>query len=233
MMSYLTAKLLEIYQVDGEIAGILDLPRSVWPEPGQYLPAQRHSAELQVLTTPLFRMLGEIDRLCVGPLPAEWTPGDMLDLLSPHGHGFQVPSFANRIGLAALGVSSSRLLPLIPTALENGASVALFCDTPLPIGLRNRIPSVVEIAPLTALYENLTWPDYLAMDLTLESLPRLREQFGTASLPFEGQVLARTAMPCHGIGKCGVCSVKTSKGWRLACEEGPVFPLGEVLNVAG
>ncbi len=229
----LTIKLLEVFKLGDELAGVIDLPRSAWPEPGQYLPAQRASGALEILTTSLFRVSGEIDRLCVGSLPADWSPGDMLNLLPPHGHGFQVPPSAHRIGLVTLSVSPSRLLPLIPPALASGASVALFCDSQLPPDLPNRIPSAVEITPFTSLTDDLTWPDFLAVDLPLESLPRLREVLETEHLPFEGQALIRTAMPCHGIGQCGVCSVQTSKGWRLTCEDGPVFPLKEVLHVAG
>lgn len=232
-MPALTAKLVEVFQLGDELVGVLDLPRSAWPEPGQYLPSQRFSGEPEILTTSLFRVLGETDRLCIGSLPVGWAPGDMLVILRPHGHGFQIPQSANRIGLAVLEVSPSRLLPLITPALESGASVALFCNSQLSPDLRSRIPSAVEIAPFTSLTDDLTWPDFLAVDLPLESLPRLREALGSEPLPFEGQALIRTAMPCHGVGKCGVCSVQTAKGWRLACEDGPVFPLEEVLHVAG
>ena len=232
-MPALTAKLLEVFKLGDELAGVIDLPRSAWPEPGQYLPAQRASGTPEILTTSLFRVLGEIDRLCVGSLPADWSPGDTLDILSPHGHGFEISPSAHRIGLVTLGVAPSRLLPLIPPALASGASVALFCDSQLPPDLPNRIPSAVEIAPFTSLSDDLTWPDFLAVDLPLERLSRLREVLETERLPFEGQVLIRTTMPCHGVGKCGVCSVQTGKGWRLACEDGPVFPLEEVLHVAG
>ncbi len=232
-MPALTTKLVEIFRLGDELAGILDLPPSAWPEPGQYLPAQRNSNEPEVLTSPLFCVLGETDRLCVGPLPVGWSPGDMLSVLPPHGHGFQIPPSASRIGLVTRDVSPARLLPLITPALKNGASVALFCDSQLPSDLRSRIPSAVEIAPFTSLTEDLTWPDFLAMDLPIESLPHLSKVLGMEHLPFEGQALIRTEMPCHGVGNCGVCAVKTTKGWRLACQDGPVFPLEEVLHVAG
>lgn len=232
-MPALNAKLIEVFQLGDEFGGVLDLPESAWPEPGQYIPSQRQSADPEVLTTPLFRFPGEADRLSVGPLPAGWLPGLVLDILPPHGHGFVIPISTHRIGLMVLDGSPSRLLPLIPPALEKRAAVALFCDEPLPRDLRDRIPSAVEIAPLSALTDDLTWPDFLAVDLPRESLTRLREVFGTTHLPFKGQALIKTAMPCHGLGKCGVCAVKTSRGWKLACEDGPVFALEEVLHVAG
>ena len=44
-----------------------------------------------------------------------------------------------------------------------------------------------------------------------------------------GEVLVVTPMPCGGRAQCGVCTVATAKGAKLACEEGPVFPLAEIL----
>ena len=117
--------------------------------------------------------------------------------------------------------------------MAQNATVTLFCDPQPSPGILSRIPSVVEIAPLSALADNLDWPDWLAADLHRDSLPRLAETLSEEKLPFEGQVLVRTEMPCHGLGQCGVCGVETRHGTKLACVDGPVFDLNEVLHVAG
>ena len=65
------------------------------------------------------------------------------------------------------------------------------------------------------------WPDFMAIDLPLESLPALRTTLGVAGggrLPFPTQVLVTTPMPCAGLAKCGVCAVPAYRGSRLACE---------------
>ena len=231
-MPDLTAKLIEIYQLGDEIAGVLDLPQELWPAPGQYLPAQRLSAEREILPTHLFQVIGNNAGLSIAPLPADWMPSDTLGLLNPRGHGFSLPETARRVALLALGVSPARLLTLAAPALAQDAAVALFCDPVPQADLLSRVPAIIEASPLSTFQDDLDWPDFLAVDLPLEELPRLDDMLLGVPLGFEGQALIRAAMPCHGLGECGVCSVKTRHGWRLACLDGPVFPLSEALNVA-
>jgi dihydroorotate dehydrogenase electron transfer subunit len=40
-------------------------------------------------------------------------------------------------------------------------------------------------------------------------------------------VLLTPPMPC-GTGACQACAVQTRRGWKLACREGPLFPLAEL-----
>ncbi len=231
-MDVLKGRLVEVLQLGGERAGILRLPKAHWPLPGQYLPCQKTSTDSSILPIHLFRIFGPKNDLLVQPLPADWRPGDTLTLLSPQGHGFSLPSDARRVGLLALGVSPLRLLALTETALTQDAALTLFCDpTPAPNVLQ-RIPPQVEISSPEDLQENLDWPDYLAVDIERDNLDALSTLFGEAKLDFTGEVLIRTPMPCRGLGECGVCAVETKKGWRLACVDGPVFPLAEVLHVA-
>lgn len=232
-MAATTAKLIEVFQSGQERSGVLDLPSSQWPQAGQYLPCQRDDDSTQPLPINLFRVIGPESGLSVSPLPENWFPGDQLILLPPHGNGFTIPESARRVGLLAFEVPPLRLLPLIKPALSQNASLTLFVDPQKDKDILNWIPSVVEIVPISAFVENASWPDYLAVDLPLEKLNDLSAIFGNAKLTFSCQVLLRSPMPCHGLGECGVCSVKTQHGWRLACKDGPVFPLAEVINVAG
>ena len=232
-MPELTAKLVEIFSLGGSRTGILDLPRSAWPSPGQYLPAQTLGNFFEILPTHLFRIGTETERLALAPIPVSWQPGDLLSLLPPQGHGFILPGNARRVALAANGVDPGRLLPLVPLALAQDATVTLFCDPQPSPDILHQIPSVVEIAPLAALLNELDWPEYLAVDLPREYLPQLDRMLQLDPLPFTGQVLVRTDMPCHGLAECGVCAVETRRGMKLACSDGPVFDLNEVLHVAG
>lgn len=228
-----TAKWVEVFSLGESRAGVLDLPRSAWPKPGQYLPAQSlTTATPTILPTHLFNVSTDPARLALAPLPANWQPGDVVAYLPPQGRGFRLPPTARRVALCALGAAPIRLFPLIAQALSQDAAVTLFCDPQPTTDVLHWIPSVVEIAPLAALTENLTWPDYLAADLRRDSLPKLAEILTEDKLPFEAQALVRTAMPCHGVGECGVCAVETRHGTKLACVGGPVFDLAEVLHVA-
>ena len=225
-------KLLEISQIGQEQAGILDLPQKYWPEPGQYLPCQRLDGPPEVLTTHLFRVFGFDNALALGPLPSDWFPGDSIDVLPPKGQGFELPDTAQRVGLLALDVSPARILTLAKPALAMNASVALFCDPSPTADIFDHIPLAVEVATVSALHENLDWPDFLAVDLERNSLASLSTILGEKGDHIDGQVLVHTPMPCRGLGECGVCAVRTKQGWRLACTDGPVFPLKELLNVA-
>ncbi len=224
--------LLEIAHLGTATAGVLDIPTQFWPGPGQYLPCQRDADPLNILPINLFRVLGLDDRLYLAPLPEHWLPGDNIRHLPPQGYGFSLPPTARRIGLLVFGVSPLRLLTLIKPALAQNAALVLFWDAHPTTDILHLLPTMVEVAPTTSLAENFDWLDYLAIDLDLVNLPQLDALFGTQNLTFEGQVLLHTPMPCRGIGECGVCAVKTRHGWKLACVDGPVFDLQEVLHVA-
>lgn len=232
-MTYVKANLLEIFQQGSEISGVLDLPEKYWPRPGQYLPCQRVHTELDSLPINLFRVLGDPDQLTVGPFPVGWQPGERLACTPPQGHGFDLPGFARRVGLIPFQVTPVRLLSLVGAALGQGAEVAMFYDFDPHDNLLDRMPSQVEVLPLASLLENLAWTDYLAIDLETSSLVQFSDLFSMRDNQLTGEVLIRTAMPCRGLGECGVCAIKTRRGWRLACVDGPVFPVREVLHVAG
>jgi len=210
----------------GDSAAWIACPPGAVPGAGRYLLAVDGEA---VLPHPLF--LSEIAQdgfLAASGVPANWAPGTLLRLRGPLGQGFSVPEAARRLALAALGLTSARLLPLADLALRRGVSVALFCDgSPPPL------PAAVEINPLNALPEALSWADFLALDLPLEMLPGLRASLGLdhlARLSCPGQVLVFGPMPCGGLADCGVCAVPVRRGYLLACKDGPVVDLKELLE---
>ncbi len=232
-MAFITARLLEILQMGEGVAGIFDLSKSSLPSPGQFVPAQRLTDEAQVLTEPLFRVIGVNERPALGPIPDRWGPGDRIVCLPPQGSGFALPTTARRVGLLSLDGDPIRILPLVQPALAQGAAVALFFQDKPYTRILDAVPASVEINPLSGLEENLSWPDFLAVEVDHGKLKNLLSLLGTNGPGVEGQVLIRTPMPCHGIGACGACAVKTRQGWRQVCTEGPVFPLEELLHVAG
>ncbi len=126
------------------------------------------------------------------------------------------------------GDGLARLQPLLTDALEKGAAVALFTDN-APPGL----PSAVEVNPLETLNEALAWADYLALDLPASELPglarRLGVERGLRHLPCPAQALVGLPLPCGGLADCGACAVETRRGWKLACQDGPVFDLIDLL----
>jgi hypothetical protein len=113
------------------------------------------------------------------------------------------------------------------SALEQNASVALVSELDVP-----NLPPEVEMRPLSALAEVVHWADYVALDMPHESLPWLREKLGIgeqAKVMFEAQALVITPMPCGGMAECGVCAVRVRRGWKMACKDGPVFDLDDLI----
>lgn len=199
------------------------------PAPGQYLLACLPGSD-DPLPAPVFSAGSTPDGfLAAPPLPANWTPGMQLLLRGPLGHGFSLPSSARRVVLVALEQSSpARLLGLLSRALEQTAAVVL-ASKAIPANL----PAEVEVQPLANLPEIVRWADYLAVDALRAQLPGLSACLGLsgqARLPCEAQVLVFTPMPCGALADCGVCAVPIRRGHLLACKDGPVFSLAELLQ---
>ena len=222
-----TGELVELYLEGGSTGGRLLCPQNLIPAPGQYLLAQVPTSD-PLLPVPVFNA-GPVPGgfLVAPPVPQGWQPGTSLSLHGPLGRGFSLPASARRVALVPLGDTFARLKPLLPVALEQDASVTLISDLDLP-----DLPPEVEVQPVSMLAEITKWADYLAIDLPCGSLPGLREMLGftgRAQVAFNAQALVVTPMPCGGLAECGVCAVKARGGWKMACKDGPVFSLKELL----
>lgn len=197
------------------------------PEPGQYLMGWAPDDADAPLAVPLFPAgLGESGFLAAPPVPLTWEPSTQLELSGPFGHGFELPQTARRLALGALGTSITCLQPLIERALARQMAVTLYADCWLP-----SLPSALEIYPLAALPEALTWADLLALDTDRQRLPELRRLLGIepgSGLPCPIQALVHTPLTCAGVAECGACAVPGRKHWKLACIHGPVFDLASL-----
>jgi dihydroorotate dehydrogenase electron transfer subunit len=207
----------------------IECHKAAIPAAGRYVMAWSPEDSDAPLATPLFAARIEAGGFQAAPaIPGAWEPGTTLQLRGPLGKGFTPPANLRRLALASLDESMSRLQPLMQTALEQGAAVALFTDHALP-----SLPSAVEANPLEALRDALTWADYLALDLPFSTLPALSHLLGpertARALPCQAQALVHLPMPCGGLADCGACAVETRGGWKVACEDGPVFDLIDLL----
>ncbi len=211
----------------GEAAAHIVCSNQEIPGPGRYLLAHDPTHPDQILATPLFLSHLTADGFfSAPPVPQNWMPGTTLILQGILGHGYRIPSNVRRLALIAFGNTLSRLLPLTDHTLQRGGEVVIFTSAPLP-----RLPSVVEVHPLSVIPEAIVWADFLAIDLDPETLPDLRDHLGMAPgerLPCPAQALLRTSMPCGGLADCGVCSVASKRGWKLTCKDGPVFDLDKL-----
>lgn len=215
----------EVYFSPGGTQARITCPARLVPAPGQYLQATSQDA---ILSTALFLAGSAQDGfISAPPLPENWTPGTSLSLWGPLGHGFQLPANLQRLGLIAVSGLFARLAPLMELALAQETAVTLFTDHP-----PGQLSAALEVYPLGEYPALAAWPDFLVVDLILEDLPRLHSILG---LPADGrplcpgQALVHTTMPCAGLADCGVCAVEIRRGWKLACKDGPVFDLRDIL----
>jgi hypothetical protein len=209
---------------DGSLGAWIACPVGAIPDPGQYLLATDQEA---VLATPLFASEStSVGFLAAPPIPRIWAPGSMLQLRGPLGHGFNPPETVKRLALVALGDTISRLMHVAMQLLRKDAEIALFTDAP-----SGPLPTAIEVNPLHTLPDSLSWPDFLALDLPVESLPNLRQIFGLAGeerLSCPAQSLILSSMPCASLADCSICAVRGRRSWKLACKDGPVFNLNEL-----
>jgi hypothetical protein len=227
-VGYYTGRVSEIrLEVSGQWEIYLICPGKAIPSPGQYLLASDPTNRTVALGTPLFISEEIAHGFWANPLhPVSWGLGTSLDLIGPFGHGFTLPRNVQRLGLVAIGETIARIKPIITSLVNAQTSVTLFTDLTLP-----RLPEAVEISPLVSLKMALDWPDFLVLDVPLSQLNELRDVFGLGDevrLPCPAQVLITTPVPCAGMARCGACAVQTRRGWRLVCEDGPVFELSSL-----
>ena len=207
----------------------IECPKAAIPAPGRYVMAWSPEDADAPLATPLFAARIEAGGFqAAAPIPDAWEPGARLDLRGPLGKGFTPPANLRRLALASLDENLAHLLPLMQHALEQEAAVALFTDQAL-----TNLPSAVEANPLEVLQEALTWADYLAVDLPPQAIPELSRLLEVkrvgGALPCPAQALVHQIMPCGALAGCGACAVETRLGWKLACNDGPVFDLIDLL----
>jgi dihydroorotate dehydrogenase electron transfer subunit len=215
--------------VEGKKTVHMACPDKLRPAPGQYLLAHAPSDPDALLATVLFpTALHPGGFIAAPPIPATWALGTPLHLSGPFGKGFRLPTHIRNLALVTLGETVSRLLPLLPLA----DNPALFTASPFHL-FSSSLPLALEINPLSDLPAALRWADYLVLDLPLERLPDLPKILGLSSerfVPCPAQVLVHTPMPCGGLADCGVCAVGDARRYALACKEGPVFDLREVMK---
>ncbi|MEN4011269.1 MAG: hypothetical protein AB1453_08225 [Chloroflexota bacterium] len=207
----------------GSGEGLLRLSEADQPviQPGQFCLAWRKTGD-EILPVVLFPSLDRAGGQCLcGDLPDSWRPGDSVYLKGALGRGFDLPKNTRRAGFLAVGVSFSRLVPVVLAAVGQGCEVVCCGDTG-----GYRLPAEVEILPVSQSGVLLDWADYLALDGSHTSLAELAVGIWKNTQirsTLKTEALLRTTMACGGVADCGVCALPIKRGWALACKDGPVF----------
>lgn len=171
--------------------------------------------------------------------------GDLLNLIGPLGHGFDLPRRGQHVLLVAetaadvgplLGLAESALACAAEVVLATGAThaAAVFPAQQLPAAVELQVAtadgSLGRRGDVASLLPHLVaWADRVYA----VGLPGLYRALQQASRPprAAGSVqvlLADIAMAC-GVGACQACTIETPAGLRQVCNDGPVFAVDEIL----
>lgn len=189
--------------------------------PGQYVTAIALESD-EILPSMLFPLDWDENGILL-PVPerVNWQVGNSLKLHAPLGNGFKLPLSARRLALLDPAGSAERLLPILKLPQAGEAAIVVLREA-----ADLELPEEVEALPVSALSEILDWADYIALDWafteSIMNLPGFGFTKGSSNRA-EIQVLMRFPVVCGLNAECGLCSVKTRRGWKLGCKEGPVF----------
>ncbi len=227
-----SVKINGLEEINGEVCVLLQTLPFLQPIAGQFFQAYAADSE-DLLPTLLYPCrVSSTELLLCGDIPKSWAPGTNLHLRGPRGNGFHLPPLTRRVALTTLDQCHvNRLLAMADAALANRAEVSLFT---------NQHPSdlapEIEVLPLDELIQAKDWADYLAAVLPPGQVKTFRNGLQLTAgrkTPFSAEIMLELPMICDESSACGVCAVVTNRGWRLACKDGPVFALDDLVSEDG
>ncbi len=215
---------------------IVDAPRpDLRAVPGQFFLAVPPTFDpfLPRVVFPI-RLRGEwVESLIVPPEVEGWTHDHDLDLRGAYGKGFALPAQGGRALILAQDVlAGAPLLAVIAALVARESEVAVLCGP--NEWMEHRLPPEVEYRTaedvLSAAGDLWNWSDRVYASGTMAFYDRLLNAATRARLKLErgwAQLLLRDLpMPC-GVGACYLCALRTARGIRLNCQDGPVIDLAD------
>jgi len=175
--------------------------------------------------------------------------GEVLNIFGPLGNGFYINPDAMNVLLVAGGIGIAPLCFFIDEVLKNGSKITLIngaqtADCLLPISTSQELfneglkPASINVVNATEDgsegYKGMATdliPAYLEgidqifacgpveMYRTMAQIPELKDR--------SVQISLEIMMGC-GVGVCYGCSIRTKRGLKQVCKDGPVFEMGEI-----
>ncbi len=200
--------------------------------PGQYLAVSSRTEEDNQIPLSLFIESSTKNEISIGsPAPRNWYPGHEITFRGPLGQGFSPPLILKRLALVGFDDNPNRLMALVNHTFNQNVDIVMAGDFISNPVIARDIPAHVELSKLDHLDDLFSWADFIAIDVPLFRIQDLNKilRTTTAKSPRgDMQVLIYTSMPCATIAECGICAVKTIRGYKLACQDGPVFNLNDI-----
>jgi dihydroorotate dehydrogenase electron transfer subunit len=169
--------------------------------------------------------------------------GDTIDLLGPLGNGFSINHDSQNLLLVAGGIGIAPLCFLAQQASNQGRSVKLLLGTPTASQLypKNLLPPETELITTTEdgtvgrkgmvtdlLPDTINWADQIFVcgpTPMYHNIARRNQQLLRGK---PTQISLEARMGC-GLGVCYGCTVKTRRGTKQVCKDGPIFDLGDII----
>jgi len=171
---------------------------------------------------------------------AQCQIGDNIDLLGALGNGYSIHPESHKLLLLAGGIGIAPLRFLADEAIKRGHSVTLLRGTPTkPFYPDTLLPSGIEL--VTATEDGSSGHKGMITDLLPDFADWADQIFACGPIPMykaiaqmpelKGkpvQISLEVRMGC-GRGVCYGCTVKTKRGLKQVCQDGPVFDLEDIL----
>jgi len=165
--------------------------------------------------------------------------GDTIDIFGPLGNGYTIYPDSKNLLLVAGGIGIAPLYFLAQEALGKNRSVILLygtadknrCSIPLQIELVSATEDgavgyrgkVTDLLP-----QHIDWADQVFVCGPLGMYKIMHKQRRQLLKGKPTQVSLEVRMGC-GFGVCYGCTVKTKRGLKQVCKDGPVFDLDDIL----
>jgi hypothetical protein len=231
-MKIQTAIIHRISQRFGLPAIIMKTEQPLVFVPGQYLAASSKSENDSQIPLSLFIESSTENEISIGsPAPPNWNPGHEIVFRGPLGQGYSLPVMLKRLALIGFDDHPGRLMALVNIARNLNVDIVMAGDFISDPVIARDIPANVELTKLENLDDLFSWADFIAVDVPSYRIQELNEILQSTSVKSprgDMQVLIYTSMPCAAIAECGICAIKTVKGYKLACQDGPVFNLNDI-----
>ncbi len=156
------------------------------------------------------------------------APGSTVDLIGPVG--IQVGGLPPRSRLLLIAESDPAvLLPFASHVIAEGGTATLLLARPYPLDALD--PEIeIRVGDLPSLVAEFAAADRVLIHTGPALHQPLRQKLAEARAfvpPDYAYAFVERSLPC-GLGACGACAVKTGRGWKWACLDGPFFSLAEL-----
>lgn len=166
--------------------------------------------------------------------------GDIVEVFGPLGNGFSIYPSSRKLLLLAGGIGIAPFHFLANDAVKRGLSVTLLYGTPTAHRYpENLLPPQIKL--VTVSEDGSAGKKGMITDLLPDFTDGADQIFACGPLPMYQamaqmpelkdkpvQVSLEVKMGC-GRGVCYGCTVKTKRGLKQVCQDGPVFNLDDVL----